>query len=161
MNSEPQGLSDELESSWWRRQCGGKELLAVSLPMVISTMSFVVMQFCDRLFLTWYSAHDLAAVVPSGVLAWTCFSFPLGVAMYVTTFVAQYAGADMPQKIGRIVWQGIWIGVVLFPFYLVLGYFSGHFFDSIGHSDELVWREATYFHALCYGSAPMIIAAEP
>ena len=152
-------LTDREPTSWWARPCGGRELLAICLPMVVSTLSFVVMQFFDRLFLTWYSNLDLAAVVPSGALAWTSFSLPLGIAMYVTTFVAQYEGAKRPDHIGEIVWQGIWIGLICFPFFIFAGYYSPWFFEQIGHSSELVWREAKYFNALCYGSAATVIAA--
>ncbi len=143
--------------SWWNQTCGGKELLRVALPMVVSTLSFVVMQFCDRLFLTWYSNEDLAAVVPAGALSWTITSFPLGIAMYANTFVAQYDGARVRGKIGEIVWQAIWIGVFFGPLFLVAGYLAKYFFAAIGHSEVIVWREAAYFNALCYGSSAVVM----
>ena len=145
------------DTSWWNRPCGGRELLAIALPMIVSTLSFVVMQFCDRLFLTWYSNEDLAAVVPAGALSWTVTSFPLGIAMYASTFVAQYDGAQARKKIGEIVWQAIWIGLFFAPLFLVAGYYSKDFFSRIGHSDALVWREAAYFNALCYGSTAVVL----
>ncbi len=71
------------------------------------------------MFLTWYSIDDVAAAMPAAMLQFTLISFPLGVATYVNTFVAQYQGSGRVRQIGPIVWQGIWIGlaaaVLLFP----------------------------------------------
>ena len=96
---------------WWRRPCGGRDVLALALPLIISTMSFTVMTFIDRMFLTWYSIDAVAAAMPAAMLQFTLISFPLGVATYVNTFVAQYQGSGRPRQIGPIVWQGIWIGL--------------------------------------------------
>ena len=96
---------------WWTRPCGGQEVLLVSLPLVVSTISTTVMIFIDRMFLLWYAPKAMAAAMPAGMLHFTVISFPLGVALYVNTFVAQYEGAGRPGRIGPIVWQGIWIGI--------------------------------------------------
>ena len=90
-------------------------MVALALPLVISTMSFTVMTFIDRMFLTWYSIDAVAAAMPAAMLQFTLISFPLGVATYVNTFVAQYEGAGRPRRIGPIVWQGVWIGLVAIP----------------------------------------------
>ncbi|MCP4463420.1 MAG: hypothetical protein GY819_11540, partial [Planctomycetaceae bacterium] len=68
--------------SWWGRPCGGREVIALALPLMISTLSYSLMQFCDRVFLAWHSPTALAAVMPAGVAAWTIMSFPFGVALY-------------------------------------------------------------------------------
>ena len=105
--------------NWWRRPCGGRDVVILALPLVISTMSFTVMTFIDRMFLTWYSINDVAAAMPAGMLQFTLISFPLGVATYVNTFVAQYEGSGRPRQIGPIVWQGIWIGLTAIPLLLL------------------------------------------
>ena len=74
-------------------------MVILALPLVISTMSFTVMTFIDRMFLTWYSINDVAAAMPAGMLQFTLISFPLGVATYVNTFVAQY---EVPAAHGRL-----------------------------------------------------------
>ena len=151
--------SPELDDSWWSRKCGGREVLQIAIPLVISTMSYTVMQFCDRLFLSWHNSLDLAAVVPSGVLSWTVMSLPLGVTMYATTFVAQYFGAKASERIGAVIWQTIWIGLATMPLFLLVGWFGESFFVAVKHSDELVWRETKYFWILAFGSAPAVVNA--
>jgi len=72
----------------------------LTLPLVISTGSWSVMMFVDRMFLMWYSADMMAATMPAGMMYWSLICFPLGVASYVNTFVAQYFGAKRPDRIG-------------------------------------------------------------
>ena len=151
--------TEAIESNWWSRKCGGRDVMAIALPLIVSTTSFTVMQFCDRVFLTWYAILDLGAVVPAGALSWTCVSLALGIAMYANTFVAQYDGAKSPGEIGSIVWQAIWIGIICIPLFIALAQLSFWFFTSSGHSPRLVWRETAYFHALSFGSGVIVINA--
>ncbi|MEM7455444.1 MAG: MATE family efflux transporter [Planctomycetota bacterium] len=156
---ETEAAPDQESGNWWTRKCGGRDVLVLAFPLVISTMSFVVMQFCDRLFLTWHSGLDLAASLPAGALSWTAASLPLGIATYANTFVAQYEGASLRSHIGRIVWQAMWLGFACIPLYIVLGCFAEDFFTWIGHSPELVSREADYFFTLSLGSGIVIVNA--
>ena len=49
------------EGNWWTRRCGGREVLALALPLVVSTASWTLMHFIDRMFLLWYSKEAIAA----------------------------------------------------------------------------------------------------
>ena len=144
---------------WWSQSCGARELLVISLPLIISTISYTVMQFCDRMFLAWHSNDALAAVLPAGALSWTLTALPMGVGYYCTTFVAQYFGADQKEKIGAIVWQSIWIGILCVPIYLVIGFFGEAIFNAIGHSPELAKLEHQYFLALSIGAGAVVLDA--
>ncbi len=144
---------------WWNRRCGARQVLQIAIPLVVSTMSYSVMQFCDRLFLAWHDTKDLAAVVPAGVLCWTILSLPMGTAMYATTFVAQYQGARQYRRIGAVVWQAVWIGVGCVPIFLMIGSLGDWIFTSVKHSRELIWRESVYFWILSFGSAASVINA--
>lgn len=117
------------------------------------------MQFCDRLFLTWHSNDALAAVLPAGAVAWTVTSLPMGIGFYCSTFVAQYFGADQKEKIGAIVWQGIWLGLLCIPIYLMIGAFGNQIFLGMGHSPELAALEHQYFLALSFGAGAVILDA--
>jgi len=145
--------------TWWQQPCGAKEILAISLPLIASTISWTLMQFCDRLFLTWHSNDSLAAVLPAGAVAWTITSLPMGIGFYCATFVAQYFGADEKEKIGAIVWQGIWLGLLCIPIYLVIGLFGKEIFLTMGHSPALCELEHAYFLALSFGAGAVILDA--
>src|SRR5215213_3423690 len=48
---------------FWRGEGGGREVLTLAYPLILSQMSFTVQVFVDRLFLTWYSAEAVAGAV--------------------------------------------------------------------------------------------------
>ena len=79
------------------------------LSLILSTGSWAVQHFVDRMFLAWYSAEAIAAAMPAGLLNFAIMSFFIGTASYVGTFVAQYYGAGVKARIGPAVWQGVYL----------------------------------------------------
>jgi MATE family multidrug resistance protein len=144
--------------NWWTRPCGGREVLALALPLVISTGSWSLMNFVDRMFLLWSSTPAMAAAMPAGMLYFTLICFPLGVATYVNTFVAQYEGAGRPQRIGPAVWQGMRIGLYLMPLFLATIPAAPMVFNSLGHDPQVACLETIYYQVLCFGAAGQVIA---
>jgi len=149
----------EQELGYWRRPGGLREVLWLSFPLVISTASTTLLQFTDRMFLVQYSQDALAAALPAGALQWTIMSFAFGIAMYVNTFVAQYAGAERPQRIGVAVWQGILLGMAATPLLLATVFVAPWFFAQAGHTPQVQALEAEYFQILMVGSPAQIMAA--
>jgi MATE family multidrug resistance protein len=134
-------------------------VVALAWPLVLSTVSLTVMTFIDRMFLTHYSLNAVAAAMPAAMLQFTLISFPLGVASYVNTFVAQYQGANRPRRIGPIVWQGVWIGLAAIPLFAVTVPLAHLYFQHAGHAPEVVVEEIAYYDVLVYGSGAVILAA--
>ena len=93
-------------TGWWARPCGGRDVLQLAVPLFVSMAAWTVMNFIDRMFLLWYSEESMAAVMPSGMVHFVLICFPLGVASYVNTFVAQYHGAGHPKRVGAVVSAG-------------------------------------------------------
>ena len=56
------GLREHVTRSW-QGGGGGREVLAMAYPLILSQLSFTVQTFVDRLFLTWYSADAVAGAV--------------------------------------------------------------------------------------------------
>jgi MATE family multidrug resistance protein len=146
-------------SDWWHRPAGGRVVVHLALPLVLSTASWTLMHFVDRVLLTWYSTEAIAAVMPSGLLHFTLVCLPMGMTSYVNTFVAQYHGAGRPDRIGAITWQGIWIGLVTVPLFLLLIPISPWMFSLFGHAPSMARLESDYFEALAYGGGATVIAA--
>ena len=95
-----------------RVQPGGcREVWRVAFPIVLSTASFTVMQFIDRMFLAWHSEVALRAALPAGMLALTFTTFFQTLAGYSSTFVAQWHGAGRRRECAQSAWQGIWLGL--------------------------------------------------
>jgi MATE family multidrug resistance protein len=152
MESEPTG-------NWWTRACGGRDVLRIALPLVISTVSWTIMNFIDRMFLLWYSLPAFAAAMPAGMLHFTMICFPLGVASYVNTFVAQYHGAGRPERIGSAVWQAVRIGLFTAPLAIAVIPLAPYLFEMANHEPQVLWLEVTYFQTLTFGAGGTIIAA--
>jgi len=141
---------------WWLRPCGPGEVLRVSWPLMVSMGSGAVMHFCDRVFLSWYAPEAMAAALPAGVLHFTLLCLPFGIAIYVNPFVAQYEGAGRFDRIGRVVWQGVWIGVVTGPLFLLTIPLAPDWFRAMGHSAELARLETLYYQVLTFGAGAWI-----
>lgn len=141
----------------WKSPNGYKELLTIAFPLILSSASWSIMHFIDRLFLSWYSAESIAAAMPAGILNFTLMSLFIGAAAYVTTFVAQYTGADQKLEIGTYLWQGIYLslaGTALISLCIPL---APYLFSFFGHDKAIAADEVLYFQALCLGAFPCIV----
>lgn len=145
--------------AWWQSPGGGREVFQIALPLVISTSSWTLMYFIDRVFLGWYDPDTLAASLPAGMLSFVLVCFFLGVASYVNTFVAQYHGARHPERIGLAVWQGVWVGVITVPVALLAIPLAPAVFALVGHAPHLQALEVRYFQLLQFGLCAMVFSS--
>lgn len=146
-------------TGWWSRPCGGRDVLRIAVPLIISTATWTVMNFTDRMFLLWYSEKSMAAALPAGMLHFAMVCFPMGVAGYASTFVAQYYGAGRLRHIGPAVWQGIRFGFYCFPLFLAIVPWSPWIFKAAGHESSLAVLETLYFQTALFGAGAEIMAA--
>ncbi|MBS0210381.1 MAG: MATE family efflux transporter [Planctomycetes bacterium] len=146
----------------WRRQqwrlwrVAMAQVWRVALPLMISTLSWTIMNFIDRVLLLGYSHDAVAAALPAAMLFWSLVCFPIGIASYANTFVSQYYGAGRPQQIGPAVWQGIWIGVAAAPVMFALVPFAPGLFELVDHGDAVRPLEVIYFEINAWGAPGMI-----
>jgi len=127
------------------------EILNISIPLVISTGSWTLMHFTDRMFLSWFSEEALSASLPAGVANFALICFFMGTATYTGTFVAQYFGAGKFHKIGPIVWQGAFFAFFSGLLLLSMIPLADPLFRLIGHHGNIPALEASYFRILCCG----------
>ena len=146
-------------SHWWSRPCGGREVLALALPMIISYGMWAVMHLIDRLYLVAYSSDALAAALAPGMMQWALICLPLGIAGYSNTFVAQYYGAGHHERIGRITWQAIWISLATLPVILLAEPAGRAIFALSGHTTDNIFLETSYFAGLSYGAPAIVLNA--
>jgi multidrug resistance protein, MATE family len=138
--------------SWWGRPGGGREVLGVAAPLVVSSLSWTIMTFVDRMMLNHWSGAAMSAAFMGGVVWWAVVCLPLGICAYTGTFVAQYHGSGHPERIGPAVWQGAWIALLTSPLVLAM----------IPLGSSLLGLNATeneYFGILCW-SAPAMLASQ-
>ena len=143
---------------WWLRECGGRDVLRIALPMVVSTMSWTVMTYVDRAMLAHYSPIAMSAAFSAGVLWFALFCVFLGMCSYVSTFVSQYTGDDQPERIGPVVWQGNWLALMSVPIALAAIPLAPWIFSLAKHRPEVTEQEIRYFRILCLGGPGMVLA---
>ncbi len=141
----------------WQGEGGYEEVLKIAIPMILSMGSWSLMHFVDRMFLAWYSRDALAAALPAGILSYTLGTFFLGTAGYVNTFVAQYMGANQPERVAASVWHGIHFSVLAGIFLLIGIPLAPWIFDVAGHDLAIKSLEVSYFQILTYGWVPGLV----
>jgi MATE family multidrug resistance protein len=134
-----------------------REVLRVSLPLVVSMSSTMIMEFTDRIFLANYSLDAIAAALPAGITSFLFISFFMGTAQYLNVFVAQYTGSGTLHRVGAVLWQGIYFSVLSGVAMAGLYFLAEPLFRLGGHSPEVQALEVVYFRILCLGSGILII----
>jgi MATE family multidrug resistance protein len=140
----------------WNREAGYREVLVVAIPLILSTATWSVQHFVDRMFLAWYSPETIAAALPAGMVHFSMVSIFMGTAGYVSTFVAQYYGAGRYNRIGPALWQGMYMSMIGGLLILVAIPFAEPIFSLVGHSPPVQAHEVVYFKILCLGAGPYI-----
>ena len=143
----------------WNGEGGHREMLSLAFPLILSTGAWSIQHFVDRMFLTWHSTEAVAAAMPAGMLSFTILSLFIGTAIYVNTFIAQYYGAERYNRIGPVLWQGIYVAIFGGLIHLILIPLAQDIFRIVGHDPEVQKLEVIYFRTLCLGAAPAIASS--
>jgi MATE family multidrug resistance protein len=143
----------------WRRPGGGGELLRLAWPLIVSNGFMTLQLTIDRVFLSRLSSDDVAAAMPAVMIFWTVFALPQNTAAYVTTFVAQYVGAERPHRVGAVVWQALYFSVAAGVAFLALWPLAPWLMGLGGHSPNLQALETTFFRCLCWAALPGLLVA--
>lgn len=136
---------------------GYRELIALSLPLILGTSFWTIQILVDRIFLTAAGANAVAAAMPAVGYFWTPMALIHNTVMYVTVFVAQYAGAKRPGRIGPVVWQAFYFSVgagLLFP---LLSPIVDALIGLTKHEPEVKELESIYFASLTLAALPMCL----
>jgi len=114
-----------------------RELLSISIPLMIASLSGLLMNFCDRLILAHYSTDAMNAAVTAGMAA-NVFSYgAVEVAIIAEVFVGRYNGAQDFYKTAWPVWQMIWFSIATAVIFLPIGIFFGPMIVSTTAFDGL------------------------
>ncbi len=144
--------------NWWTKPSGGREVLRVAAPLVVSSLSWTIMTFVDRMMLNWVSGAAMAAAFSASIAWFAIWCFPLGVCAFANTFVAQYDGAHQQQKVGLVVWQAVWIAIGFGVVLLITIPLARPLFALANHSPNVFAYEVQFFQILCLGAPGLLLA---
>jgi len=146
------------QENWWNRPAGVREVMQVALPLVISSLSWTVMTFVDRMMLFWDSGDAMTAAFNASIMWFASLCLPLGICAFTNTFVAQYFGSRKFDGVGRSAWQGIWIALLFTPICVAFGMLAPSLFYLAGHEPAVAALEETYFRILVWGSGGILVS---
>ena len=136
-----------------------RRILLLSGPLILSHMGVMLMQIVDGLLLARYSKDAIAALGPAGMTFWLICGLFIGLVGYTNTFVAQYVGANRPERVGAVIWQGIYMALVAGAILALASFGADWFFTPARHDPAIRADEVTYFSILCYGGVATILSA--
>jgi MATE family, multidrug efflux pump len=143
----------------WEGQGGGREVLLMAYPLILANMSFTVQTFVDRLFLMWYSPEAVAGAVTGLFTVWAVIALFTGTGEYLTAFVAQYVGAGRPERIGAVMWQGVYFSLAAGLLVAALAPLAGPVFALAGHDPAVRGYEVEFAQVLMAGAFPVVLMA--
>ena len=137
--------------SGYHKLGGIKELLAIALPMIVSTACDGAMTFTDRLFLAKVGSEQMNAALGGGVTMQMLMFFFVGLTGYSTALVAQYFGAGEKHNSSKAAFQAILITVLAWPVILILKPLVVSFYHFSDISQVQLGYQVQYLNILAWG----------
>ncbi len=126
-------------------------MLKLAAPMIVTNISFTIMQFVDRLMVSRLGTNELAAILPAGVVSFLPGSFAIGVLTSVSTFTSQSFGRGENRECPKYCWQGIYMGLAYFAIVIAIMWpWSGWIFKAMGHEGAIIEMEVAYLRIMLY-----------
>ncbi|MBI4557949.1 MAG: MATE family efflux transporter [Candidatus Hydrogenedentes bacterium] len=143
--------ASEMEVVVEPRWAGLHEVVGMAGPIVLSSMSWTIMQFVDQYFVAKLGSDALAAVGSAGVWAYTLSTFFVGIAGCVSTFASQTLGRGQKEHCSGYAWQGIYLSILAGVMAVLLWPISEPLFRSMGHTESVTRLELDYFRIRLLG----------
>lgn len=126
-----------------------RHILKLAMPMMVTLVSFTIMQFVDRYMVSHLGTEALAAILPAGTVSFVPASLALGIVATVSTFVSQCLGRGDNKDCSSFCWQAMYMGLAYFVVVIaVLWPAADWIFKSLGHEAEVVAMEVVYFRIM-------------
>ncbi|MFA5554261.1 MAG: MATE family efflux transporter [Phycisphaerae bacterium] len=138
-------------SNLWEREASLGYMLRLAGPMVITNISFTIMQFIDRLMISRVGTSALAAIWPAVMVSFLPSGFLLGVLTSVNTFVSQCFGRKQYNDCANYCWQSVNLGLVYSVISLMIFWpAAGWIFRMMGQPESIIPMQVTYLRIMLY-----------
>jgi MATE family multidrug resistance protein len=133
-------------------------MLTLAAPMVVTTISFTIMQFVDRFMVSRLGTNALAAILPAGVVSFLPSSFAIGAMTSLNTFVSQSLGGGRKKDCANYFWQTIYFGSAYFAVVLMVMWPTAPWiFKAIGQPGPVAELEVVYFRIMLYAHLVAVV----
>ncbi len=135
-----------------------KYMLNLAAPMVVTTISFTIMQFVDRFMVSRLGTNALAAILPAGFASFLPGGFAIGAMASLNTFVSQSLGRGNKKDCSNYFWQVIYMGLVYFVIVLVIMWPAApKIFKMMGQPPKVAEMEVIYFRIMLYAQLLAVV----
>ncbi len=132
-------------------------MLKLAGPMIVTTISFTVMQFVDRFMVSRLGTNALAAVMPASFVTFVPGAFAMGAISSLNTYVSQSLGRGNKKECSNYFWQATYMGCTYFLFVLVIMWpMAPSIFKFMDQPTEVIGMEVIYFRIMLY--AHLVVA---
>lgn len=139
------GMDKSLVSLSKKKVGGLREVISLSVPIMLVLLSGSMIGILERIFLAKYSLEAMEASV-SAIYLCRLFQLPcVSLALFTQVFVATYAGAKQFNKIGGCVWQMIWFSFLSLLITLPISFLTAPLFFK---GTDIEHAGSQYFYAL-------------
>ncbi|MCL2102398.1 MAG: MATE family efflux transporter, partial [Fibromonadales bacterium] len=135
----------------FKQKGGVREMLMVSLPMVMSMSFDTFLIFINRLFLAKLGPDYMNASLIGGLMEMVAITFFNGVISYSTAMVAQNLGAQKTSRCSLVSVQAFFIALCCYPVALALIPPAHIFLNSFDVPELQSALQIKYFDILVYG----------
>jgi MATE family multidrug resistance protein len=133
-------------------------MLKLAAPMVVTTISFTIMQFVDRFMVSRLGTNALAAILPASFVSFLPGAFAIGSLASLNTFVSQSLGRGERRDCSNYFWQSLYMGFTYFFFVLVMMWPAApRIFTILGQPQEVIELEVIYLRIILYAQLVAVI----
>ncbi|MBF2025552.1 MAG: MATE family efflux transporter [Oscillatoriales cyanobacterium C42_A2020_001] len=133
-----------------------RECLYLAIPLAAAQLAQSATGFVDTVMMGLLGSQSLAA----GGLGTTAFTFLLliatGVISAVSPLAAEAFGAENPERVAKVVRQGLWLAIVLAIPLTVLVWNANPLLTVIGQKPETIALTQQYLGAIAWGYFPAL-----
>jgi len=133
-------------------------MLKLSAPMVVTTVSFTVMQFVDRLMVSRLGTDALAAILPASYVSFLPSGFAIGALTSLNTFVSQSLGRGDRRSCSNYYWQTLYMGFAYFLAVVAIMWPTAPWvFKLMGQPESIIGMEVVYLRIILYAHILAVI----
>jgi MATE family multidrug resistance protein len=133
-------------------------MLKLAAPMVVTTISFTIMQFVDRYMVSRLGTEALAAILPAGFASFLPSGFAIGAMVSLSTFVSQSLGRGDRKSCSNYFWQTIYLGLAYFLLVVAIMWPAAPWiFKMMGQPPAVAEMEVIYFRIILYAHIMAVI----
>jgi MATE family multidrug resistance protein len=152
-NLSPVGLNNPADETSLRY------MLKLATPMVVTTISFTIMQFVDRFMVSRLGTNALAAIMPAAFVSFLPGALALGSLASLNAYVSQSFGKGNMRDCSNYFWQAVYMGFTYFFLVLIIMWpIAPQIFKTMGQPTSVIGMEVIYFRIMLYAQFVVVIS---